>query len=111
MTSRLFLLLAMLSMPAVGIHAQAEAASQALARFQVYGGYTFLSNSPNGLPGSRQPLNGWDATFAFRQWRFIRFKVDVSSCRGTNLGARERSACHHGRLAIHATLWQRGRFY
>ena len=24
-------------------------------RFQLYGGYAFLSNSPNGLPGSASP--------------------------------------------------------
>jgi hypothetical protein len=88
MTSRLSLLLAMLSM-AVGLHAQTDAASQGHARFQLYGGYTFLSNCFNGLPGARRPLNGWDATFAFPQWRFIRFKVDVSSYRGTNLSAHE----------------------
>jgi hypothetical protein len=88
MTSRLSLLLAMLSM-AVGLHAQTEAASQAHARFQLYGGYAFLNDSPNGLPGARQPMNGWNATIAVPPWRFIRFKVDVSSYRSTNQGAKD----------------------
>ncbi|MGO8932122.1 MAG: hypothetical protein ACLPLZ_11070 [Terracidiphilus sp.] len=91
MTSRLCLLLAMLALMSVaaGVHAQTEAASSAHARYQIYGGYAFLSNSPNGLPGSRQPLSGWDAAIAFPPWRFTRFKVDVSSYRGTNLSAHE----------------------
>jgi hypothetical protein len=88
MLFRLSSLLAMLCL-ATAIRAQSEAASQVHARFQLYGGYAFLSNSPNGLPGSRQPLNGWDATITAPPWRYIRFKVDVSSYRGANLGAAE----------------------
>jgi hypothetical protein len=57
------------------------------ARYQVYGGYSFLSNTFNGVPGARQPLSGWDAGVGFPAWRFIRFKIDVSGYRGTNLSA------------------------
>jgi hypothetical protein len=88
MTLRLVLLLALLPM-AAAVHAQNEAAPQKSPRFQLYGGYAFVSNSPNGLPGERQPMNGWNATFGFPLWRFIRFKVDVSGYRGTNQGAQE----------------------
>jgi len=64
-----------------------NAQSGAPARHQVYGGYSFFSNSINGVPGSRQPLNGWDASLAFFSWHGLRFKIDVSGYRGTNLGA------------------------
>jgi hypothetical protein len=73
----------------MAVHAQTDAPSQAPPRFQLYGGYAFLNNSPNGLPGERQPMNGWDAAIAVPQWRFIRFKVDVSSYRGSNQGAQQ----------------------
>ncbi len=88
MTSRLSLLLAMLSM-AVGLHAQTDAPAQKPPRFQLYGGYAFVNNSPNGTPGARQPMNGWNATFGPPGWRFVRFVMDVSSYRGTNQGAKE----------------------
>jgi hypothetical protein len=65
------------------VHAQ----SDDHARHQLYGGYTFLSNSLNGLSGSHQPLNGWNVSFAFPSWKDLRFKFDVSGYRGTNLGA------------------------
>ncbi|HTX75464.1 MAG TPA: acyloxyacyl hydrolase [Terracidiphilus sp.] len=55
--------------------------------YQVYAGYSYLSNSFNGVPGSRQPLNGWDAALGFAPWHHLRFKLDYSMYRGTNLGA------------------------
>jgi hypothetical protein len=88
MTFRISLLFVLLPM-AVAVHAQNEATAQKPARFQLYGGYAFVSNSPNGLPGEHQPMNGWNASLGTPLWRFIRFKVDVSSYRGTNLGAQE----------------------
>jgi hypothetical protein len=57
------------------------------AHHEIYAGYTFLSNSFNGVPGSRQPLNGWDTSIAFGYWRGLRFKAETFSYRGTNLGA------------------------
>jgi hypothetical protein len=39
------------------------------------------------VPGSHQPLNGWDASVAFPSWHDLRFKIDVYAYRGTNLGA------------------------
>ncbi len=65
------------------LHAQSEVP----ARYQIYGGYTFLSNSFNGVPGSHQPLNGWDASIAFASWHGLRFKLDTFGYNGTNLGA------------------------
>jgi hypothetical protein len=88
MTIRLVLLFALLQM-AAAVHAQNEATAQKPARFQLYGGYAFVSNSPNGQPGEQQPMNGWNASIGIPLWRFIRFKVDVSSYRATNLGAQE----------------------
>lgn len=86
MPSRLSLLITLLFLWAA-LYAQTEAP----ARFQLYGGYSFLSNSFNGVPGSRQPLNGWDASIAVPPWHKLRFKFDVSGYSGTNLGASQRS--------------------
>jgi hypothetical protein len=66
------------------LHAQNQ---EPPARFQVHGGYAYLSNSINGVPGSQQGLNGWDASVAFPSWHNLRFKIDVSGYTGTNLGA------------------------
>src|SRR3954471_21410541 len=55
--------------------------------FQIYAGYTRLSNSFNGVPGSRQPLNGTYAGVAFPEWHHLRIKVDYSQYWGSNLGA------------------------
>ena len=82
MPSRFFSLIALLCL-SCALYAQKEDS----ARYQIYGGYSFLSNSFNGVPGSRQPLNGWDAALAFPAWHNLRFKIDVSGYRGTNLGA------------------------
>jgi hypothetical protein len=85
MPSRLFALIAMLCLPAA-LYAQSESP----ARFQVFGGYSFLSNSLNGVPGSEHPLNGWDADMAFPSWHRLRFKLDVSGYIGSNLGLPQR---------------------
>lgn len=61
--------------------------SEATSHYQVYGGYTFLSNSFNGVPGSRQPLNGIDSSIAFAPWHSLRFKIDAFGYLGTNLHA------------------------
>lgn len=57
------------------------------AHHEIYAGYTFLSNSFNGVPGSRQPLNGWDASIALSSWHGIRFKAETFGYSGTNIGA------------------------
>jgi hypothetical protein len=64
-----------------------RAQSEAKARYQIYGGYSWLSNTMNGFPGARQSLNGWDASTAFPAWHSIRFKIDVYGYHGTNLNA------------------------
>jgi hypothetical protein len=56
---------------------------------QIYGGYTRLSNSFNGLPGSQNGMNGWDAGVAFPSWHGLRVKIDVFRYSGTNLGAQQ----------------------
>ena len=63
------------------------AQEQAPSHHEIYAGYTFLSNSINGVPGARQPLNGWDASLAFAPWHGLRFKVETFAYRGTNIGA------------------------
>jgi len=81
MPSRLFSLIALLCL-AAPLQAQQEKPD----RFQIFGGYSFLSNSLNGVPGSQHPLNGWDTSVAFSQWHNLRFKIDVAGYRGTNAG-------------------------
>lgn len=82
MSSRFFSLIALLCLTSA-LHAQTEAPSH----FQIYGGYSFLSNSLNGVPGYRQALNGWEGAMAFPSWHGLRFKVDATGYSGTNLGA------------------------
>ena len=82
MRSCLFGLSFLICIP-ITLHSQTEAP----ARYQLYGGYTWLSNSFNGLPGARQPLNGWDASMAFGAWHSVRFKIDAYGYYGTNLNA------------------------
>lgn len=82
MPSRLFTLAAILCV-APALLGQSDAS----AHYQISGGYTFLSNSFNGVPGSRQPLSGWDGSVAFAPWHSLRFKIDVSGYLGSNLNA------------------------
>ena len=63
------------------------AQSASSAPYEIFGGYTYLSNSFNGTPGSHQPLTGWDTSVAFPQYRHLRFVIDVSDYSGNNLGA------------------------
>ena len=108
MTSRHLLLTALLCL-ATATHAQSTAESKAPARFQLYGGYSFLSNSFNGLPGFRQPLNGWDSSIAFGAWHNLRFKIDVSGVPGDEPGRFAKVGIHHGRRTILPPLRQRVR--
>src|ERR1700759_574031 len=64
-----------------------RAQTEAKARYQIYGGYSWLSNTMNGFPGARQSLNGWDASVAFPSWHSLRFKIDAYGDHGTNLNA------------------------
>jgi len=82
MRTQSLLLLALFSASAGGV-----AQTRPSPPLQVYAGYSWLSNSFNGVPGARQPLNGWNAGVAFQQWHHLRFKLDYSMYRGTNLGA------------------------
>jgi hypothetical protein len=85
MPSRLITLAAVLCLSSV-LHAQSELS----ARNQVFAGYSFLSNTINGVPGSRQPLNGWEGSLAFFPWHGLRFKIDTYGYSGHNLGALQR---------------------
>jgi len=82
MPSRLLLAIALVYLLPC-LHAQSEVS----ARHQAYGGYSYLSNSFNAVPDSPQPLNGWDASFAFPPWHSLRFKLETYAYRGYNLGA------------------------
>lgn len=73
---------------APGLHAQ-ENQQKWQSLYQVYGGYSLLSNSPNGVKGARQPLNGFDAELGMLRWHGLRFKVATADYRGTNLNANE----------------------
>lgn len=82
MPSRLLSVIALLCV-ASALHAQPEAP----ARFQIYGGYSYLSNSLNGVTGSHHSLDGFDASIAFLPWHSLRFKIDTAAYIGSNLGA------------------------
>jgi hypothetical protein len=89
MTARLFPLIALLCLSS-SLCAQSEPQArypEAPVRYQVYGGYSYLSNSLTGVPGSVHGLSGFDAGCAIPPWHHLRFKVDVSTYRGTNLDA------------------------
>jgi Lipid A 3-O-deacylase (PagL) len=86
MRTHYFLFLLSILLPA-----ELGAQTQASAPFQIFGGWSYLSNSFNGVRGSRQPLVGWDAAVAFPAWHNLRFKIDVSGYDGTNLGAPQRA--------------------
>ena len=78
--------LAMFALPVLPpLHAQPETA----APYRISAGFDALTNSFTGRPGAQQPRAGWNASAAFPAWRNLRFKVDVSAFRGTNLGATE----------------------
>jgi hypothetical protein len=62
-------------------------AQTATAPYQLFGSISVLSNSFNGVPGSRQPLLGWDVSAAFPAWHNLRFVLDYTSFQGTNLGS------------------------
>ncbi|MGP8253270.1 MAG: acyloxyacyl hydrolase [Terracidiphilus sp.] len=79
--ARLFLLVALLSCAADG-----AAQQQTSPPIQIYGGYSRLSNSFNGVPGSQNALNGWNGGVVFQPWHHLRFKMDYSMYRGTNAG-------------------------
>ena len=68
---------------ASALHAQADKYSL----YQLSGSYSWLSNSLDGVAGSHQPLNGWDAALECLRWHGLRFKFDVAGYEGTNLGA------------------------
>ncbi|MGD0471542.1 MAG: hypothetical protein ABSA54_24465 [Terriglobales bacterium] len=59
------------------------------SHYELYGGYTLLSNSFNGKPGATQPLNGGEFAIAFPAWHNLRFTIDVYSIRGSNLNAQQ----------------------
>jgi hypothetical protein len=82
MLNRLFLLPL-----ALHLTLTADAQSGSSAPYQIFGGFTYLSNSFNGTPGARQPLTGWDAGVSFPPYRHLRFIIDVSDYSGRNLGA------------------------
>jgi hypothetical protein len=82
MPSRLFPLIALLCLTSA-LHAQTEAP----ARYQIFGGYSYLSNSLNGVTGSHHALNGFDGAIAFPPWHNLRFEIDTTAYFGTNLGS------------------------
>ena len=64
-----------------------SAQSEVVTPFQFCAGFTYLSNSFNGVPGSHRPMTGWNAAAALPSWHNLRFKIDVSGNYGNNLGA------------------------
>ena len=78
---------------------------------QVYGGYSALSNSFNGVPGAQHPLNGWNTGIAFPPWRRLRFELDYSSYHGTNLGNPQRAFLIMGGGQYEVVNFHRERIY
>jgi opacity protein-like surface antigen len=65
--------------------------SAAPAPYQIYGGYSWLSNAFNGLPGAHQGLNGWNAGVGLPPWHGLRTRIEVERFTGDNLGASEKA--------------------
>ena len=84
MPARISSLIVLLSF-SLSLFAQADPPTH----YEIYGGYSLLSNSFNGVPGSRQVLNGWDASIGFPPWRNLRFKIESFGYNGNNLGAQQ----------------------
>ena len=64
-----------------------SAQSSDSSSYQISGGFSYLSNTFNGVSGARQPLLGWEASLAAPAWRNLRFKIDYSGYLGNNLSA------------------------
>ncbi len=60
---------------------------QTSASYEIFGGFTSLSNSINGVTGYHQPLLGWEAAVIFPAWHHLRPKLDYSALNGNSLGA------------------------
>jgi Lipid A 3-O-deacylase (PagL) len=80
--TRFFLFAALLTSAA-----SAPAQNETSPPMQIYAGYSWLSNSFNGVPGSQKALNGWNGGAVFQPWHHLHFKLDYSMYRGTNAGA------------------------
>ena len=101
-----YLLLLALLCPSINAAAQ----SRPSPPLQIYAGYSWLSNSFNGVPDSRQALNGWNAGLAFPDWHHLRFKLDYSMFRGINKGDPQNAFLIMGGGQYEATF-HRERFY
>ena len=88
----------------------AAAQQQTSTPIEIYGGYAWLSNSFNGVPGSRKALNGWNGGVVFPPWRHLRFKIDYSMYRGANAGDPQHAFFIMGGGQYEATV-HRERFY
>ena len=71
--------------------------------YQISAGFSYLSNSVNGVPGARQPLAGWEASLASSAWRNLRFKIDYS---GYESGRAPAAILHRRWRAVRLSSWQ-----
>lgn len=90
--------------------AAANAQTRSSPPYEISGGYSWLSNSFNGVPGYRHPLNGWNANAVFPAWHHLRFRVDYSMYRGVNRGDPQHAFFLMGGAQYEAML-HRERFY
>jgi hypothetical protein len=93
-----------------GSAALAVAQKETSPPLQVYAGYSWLSNSFNGVPGSQRALNGWNGGVVFQPWHHLHFKLDYSMYRGMNAGAPQHAFFIMGGGQYGATF-HRERFY
>ncbi|MGA3033333.1 MAG: hypothetical protein ABSD70_08615 [Terracidiphilus sp.] len=70
---------------AANLHAQIVSSP----RYQLFGGYSYLSNSLNGVSGSQHSLSGYEIAFAIPPWHHLRYKMNVFQYSGKNQGAAE----------------------
>jgi hypothetical protein len=63
---------------------------------QVYGGFNYLSNSFNGLPGEHHGLTGWDAGTTLPWHHHLRAVIDFSRVTGTNQGSQQQGTFYMG---------------
>lgn len=91
--------------------ARAALETRGAEHYQLYAGYSYLSNSFNGVPGHRQSLNGWDLSLAFPYiWRGLRFKADYTKFNGSNYGGKQDSFALTGGFQYEHKIWRETAF-
>ncbi|MGC8548655.1 MAG: hypothetical protein ACP5M4_03050 [Acidobacteriaceae bacterium] len=78
--------------------------------YQIFAGYTRLSNSFNGLPGKEHGLDGWETSLGFPSTHGMRLVLDYVSFNGTNQGASQQGTFIMGGGQYERLIGQEGIF-